>query len=61
MLKGNLMVDAILGLMVIVCSVMMVSMCVQGAVKVKSKSLEKWQVEENICEIWCDSFWFYDD
>ena len=61
MVKGNLMVDAIVGLMVIACIVIMVSMCMQSVVKVKTRSLDLWQVEENVCEIWCDSFWFYDD
>ena len=55
------MIDAILGLMVIACIVTMVSMCMQSVVKVKTRSLDLWQVEENVCEIWCDSFWFYDD
>ena len=63
MCKGNLMVDALIGMMIVVLCVQMVSMSVQSYHKVESEKrfFSNWQVEEYCCEIWCESFWFLDD
>ena len=61
MLKGNLMVDALRGLMVVAFSLMLITICIQSISRVEQRFFDNWQVEEDTCEIWCDSFWFYDD
>lgn len=63
MLKGNVIIDTLIGIFVISCCVGIISLCVTSYFKVESNRvfLNKWQVEEYDCEVWCDSFWFYDD
>ena len=63
MLRGNLLVDMLIGVLAISCGISVISLCVQSYYHVEECSLffNKWQVEEYDCEVWCDSFWFLND
>lgn len=61
--RGNLMIDALFGLLIMSYCVGLVSLCIQSYYQVEKKQpeLKKWQLEEVPCEIWCKELWIYDD
>ena len=63
MLKGSLLVDALIGIFIIACCISIVGLCVNSYYQVENEQMyfSKWQMEEYDCEVWCDGFWFYDD